>query len=261
MSVAVAHAVPAARYRFFLVWAWLLLLVAVTGFGPTFVVRPWSGAIDYATGAQTLPLHLVLHGCTLLAWYACLAIQATLVASGHVHLHRRLGKFGAVVAVAVVVSTIPTLAGFLPRVDAGLVLMHATPAQAALAMPRVASIVVPGSVGLLLFSILVAAAIRWRRWPDAHRRLMLFASLTIIGPALSPARLFGGVLASFPGPLLLFAMLAICAGYDLYTQRRLHRATGWSLAGIAIWLLAGTPPVVSSTAAASYVRWLSEVAG
>ena len=246
--------------KFYLVWAWLLLLIAVTGFGPSFTARYWSGATDYATGARTLPPHLVLHGCVLLGWFTWLALQTTLVAVRRVGWHRRLGVVGVLLAIAVVGTSIPALTAFLPRMTSGLTLMHATPEQAAQAMPRVASVVVPGSVGLLLFSVLVAAGVRWRRIPDVHRRLMLFASLAIIGPALSPVRLLGSLLAPFPAPLLLLAFIAACIANDLITLKQLHRATRWSLAGIAIWLISGAPPVVTSDVAAAYVRWLSEVA-
>ena len=76
---ATAAAAVSYRSRFFLVMAIVLFLPVAVGFGPTFFLRPWSGAKDYLGGP--FPVHLVIHGSVLSAWYLLFIVQTTLVAA------------------------------------------------------------------------------------------------------------------------------------------------------------------------------------
>jgi hypothetical protein len=85
------------------------------------------------------------------------------------------------------------------------------------------------------FAILVTSAILLRGRPEAHKRLMLIASITIIGPAL--ARISRWL--PFEGPFVLAVMLLLLAAlviHDLRATKRVHPAT---LIGGALSILLG----------------------
>jgi hypothetical protein len=101
-----------------------------------------------------------------------------------------------------------------------------------------------GNVGtIILFPILVATALWMRRRSDVHSRLMLLASMALVGPALGRMQAFPslwGITTSAPVITACFAILPIVAdlmlpltlvGHDLLTTRRLHRATLWGVLG------------------------------
>jgi hypothetical protein len=167
-------------------------------------------------------------------------------------VHRRFGVAGAVLAVAMIGMTIPAVR---------LIPAHFRSGHLSIDLPfdstAIAGIVWGDIASLLLFATFVATAIGLRARPEAHRRLMLLASISIVGPATArvgtllgwalaptavPAQTGIGVLVqSVVGlglPLLLVA-------HDLRATRRLHPATLWGVpaflaATLGAFILAGT---------------------
>jgi uncharacterized membrane protein YozB (DUF420 family) len=88
--------------------------------------------------------------------------------------------------------------------------------------------VVYANIGSLLsFATFLVAAVVLRRNSQTHKRLMLLASISIIGPAL--ARIsrwpgFGGEQGPFAGLVFLGFLLALVV-HDLLSRRRLHPST------------------------------------
>jgi hypothetical protein len=75
--------------------------------------------------------------------------------------------------------------------------------------------------------VLVTLAVVYRGRPDAHKRLMLLASISFMGPAvarISRWPLLGGEQGPFT-PAVLLGLLAAVVVYDLITLRRVHPAT------------------------------------
>jgi hypothetical protein len=93
-------------------------------------------------------------------------MQSFLVVSHRAQLHRRLGIAGGVLAAAIVVV------GWMTAVDA--LRRHVGPYGMD---PRTWFLSVP-LAGTLLFGTFVAVALVRRRSPDAHRRLMLLATIS-----------------------------------------------------------------------------------
>ena len=178
---ATAAAAVSHRSRFFLVMAIVLFLPVAVGFGPTFFLRPWSGAKDYLGGP--FPVHLVIHGSVLSAWYLLFIVQTTLVAAHRVDLHRRLGVIGVGLAVAVVVASVVTIVRSVPRAT-----ILGLPAEVSL------GIVLGDTAALVGFVAYVAGGVYLRRNAAAHKRLMLLAATVIVGPAFSTARPIGRAL-------------------------------------------------------------------
>lgn len=131
-----------------------------------------------------------------------------------VDLHRRLGIFGAVLAV-LVVMVVTT------------VIVEAQRRNFRLGHPRLAGMAFQLSI-VLVFAVLVAAAILLRRRSDFHKRLMLLACLSILSPGIVriPLRFIqsGGVFSLFG---LLDLCIIVCVVVDAFNHRRMHPAFAW----------------------------------
>ncbi|PZQ13222.1 MAG: hypothetical protein DI564_11995 [Rhodanobacter denitrificans] len=217
---------PAAtrRHRFFAAIALLMLAAVVAGFWGT-LFRP----------AEPLRPYLLVHGAIVAAWFGLFAMQTLLVAAGHTRLHRRLGVIGVCLAVAVVASSLYTMAN-LPANwrQQGIDLD---------AQRGLIGLILWGDFGALVaFGTLLICAVVERRRPDAHKRLMLLAMCSIMSPALirlaalPPFAGFDGVLLTMLGLLALGLSLI---AYDLVTLRRVHRATAW---GVPFFLVVHLAP-------------------
>jgi hypothetical protein len=91
-------------------------------------------------------------------------------------------------------------------------------------------------IALLVFSGLVGAAILLRRRGDYHKRLMLLATLSLLGPAFGRLTAYAKGLRgdSDIGVLLLCAGTVLaCAVVDKVRSHRLHPAFFWG--GVRYW--------------------------
>jgi hypothetical protein len=81
-------------------------------------------------------------------------------------------------------------------------------------------------LGLAFFSIFVIWGLLKRRDKVAHKRLMLFSTIAILGPAIN--RLPFAFIASAPAQGALFlAFPALIVAYDLISVKRLHRGSNY----------------------------------
>jgi hypothetical protein len=182
-----------------------IAIVVFVGFAPTYYLRSPS------TGGS-LPLHLHLHGALFSAWIGVLVVQAGLVAARRIAWHRALGRGGAVLAGLVAAAA--TAAGILTaRREAAGGLDVA--ARAFLTIPL---------FSMLVFSILVAAALACRFRPQAHKRLMLLATISVLD---APIARWPGAPDAFGVALLVDALIVIAIAYDALSQRRVHPAYLW----------------------------------
>jgi hypothetical protein len=154
------------------------------------------------------------------SWLVLFVTQTTLVAAHRTDIHRRLGIVGGVLAVLMILLGVTTA---IIRAKQG-----ATP------IPEVSplSFLVIPLGDMFVFSILIGAGFYYRRRPDVHKRLMLLATIAILGAAI--ARLPLAIMKA--GPPAFFGLTDVlvltCVAYDLVTLRRVHRAT--ALAGLLI---------------------------
>jgi asparagine N-glycosylation enzyme membrane subunit Stt3 len=105
---------------------------------------------------------------------------------------------------------------------------------------------------MVVFALLLIAALKLRRNKEAHKRLMLLAYSAILVAAVAR---FPGVLPL--GPLWFFGLtflpvLALGVSYDLVTRRRVHPAYLWG--GTLLILSVPVRLAISSTPA---WRWLA----
>jgi hypothetical protein len=226
---------PKDRRRYFVAAAAVLLAVVIAGFSRTFFGRAFLDV-------PPIPWYLIVHGFVLVSWFVLVVAQTSLVAAHRTDLHRRLGVLGAFVAAAVVVVALVALVRYPASVNA----QGSAFDGASLDPLLVRTIAWTDLAALATFVIYVAAALYWRRRSDVHKRLMLLASIAILGPAvgrIAPLLALVGApqwsqgsasLLLFVGPPLSLVI------YDLATRRRPHWVTvvgivaSWGLTGAAI---------------------------
>lgn len=188
-------------------------LVVFAGFARTYYAKA-------AFGTPELSALQHLHGLVMTAWFVLFIVQVRLAATARIQAHRRLGIYGLVVALLVVV--------------AGAAMALAPGRAAAARVPRHSP-----------------------RRPEYHKRLMVVATLSMLTAAIAripiDALQSGGLIAFFlVTDLLLLAFIAI----DTVRNRRLHPAYAWGfglvlLSEVARFAGAGTPQWIA------FAAWLT----
>lgn len=177
-------------------------------------------------GAPPLTLLVHVHGLLMTGWFVLFFTQACLIAAHRVTWHRRLGIFGAVYAVVLIVVGVTTALRFAARS------VH-DPAAGGFAI----LILGYDLVLLTVFALLVGAAIALRRRSDFHKRLMLLATLSLLSVAIGRIPLDFIQADTFRITLLLSDLCVIVPVLiDTIRNRILHPVFAW-----------GTLLVVAST--------------
>ncbi len=216
--------------------ATVIALVVFAGFSRTFFLKGLFGT-------RPLSLFFHIHGFVFSCWIILFIVQITLVATGRINVHRRLGIAGAILAVLMVVI------GLMAAIDSAR-RGFTTPGGP----PPLVFFVIP-VFDLVVFSTLVAAGLWLRRRSDSHKRLMLLATISILTPAI--ARL-PGIMAA--GPLAFLGLtdlfVVACFVYDWIGRGRVHRAFLWG--GLFIIVSQPVRFLIGGTAAwLAFARWLT----
>ena len=213
---------PAGRW-FFVGMALAMIATSIAGFLPA-IIEP-------ATRRAPLTLLAEAHGIVFLAWLLLYLSQSLLIAHGRVALHRTLGLTSVVLLVLMislgfVTTTAMVRRGFDlsgdqqidPHADGRTSLDAAAASEINFA-------------ALLTFIILAVAAICYRRRPAVHKRLMLFANITLMG---APITHLCGHIPSFrlsPGAyaaafeILYGGFLLAPVAYDYLIEKRVRFLT------------------------------------
>ena len=207
------------------------------GFARSFFLRPWFPSWP----APSEPVFYV-HGALFTGWLVLLIVQAVLVGARRIDVHRKLGWWGAALALAMVgVGTYGALvAARRPTGFTGI------------PVPGLQFLVIPVT-DMLLFASFTGLAIATRAKPQSHKRWMLLATINLLTAGIAR---WPGVLGG--SPLLFFGLtdlfVVALAAWDLQSRHRVHPAT---LVG-GLVLVASQPPrlAVSGTAAwLAFARW------
>lgn len=207
MFVPVQQTRPLPRY--FTIAAIAVTPIVIAGFVPLYTLRMLRHDPFLTPLVQA-------HGLVMASWIALFLVQTQLIARGRIDLHRRLGLFGAALLVPILTIGIPVL-----------LLAAARRAEGAHGAPFYLRLVAFDGVNLLLFAGLAAWAVAMRLRGDYHKRLMLLATLSLLGPAF-------GRLSSYANGMrgdndlavlvLMLTCLGVAAAVDIIGLRRLHPA-------------------------------------
>jgi hypothetical protein len=219
---------------FFPAMSSLLIVLVFLGFAPTYYLRPES--------AGAIPAYLHVHGAAMTTWFLLLLVQTTLIATRRRAVHRRLGIVGALVAAVIAVLN-------------PIVVVRSVPHLVATGDPiQLTALIVLADLLLVAnFVVLVSLAIRWRRYPETHSRMLLLASLAVSGPALG--RLSLNVLGTpFAGVIALMSLPLLAVVHDGVLMKRVHPASAWGAAAI-IGSVVLSVVVANTAAGATIVQW------
>lgn len=203
--------------RFFLGMAIVLLGLIFVGFAPTFFLKPLFGTPE-------LPIYLHIHAVVFTSWFVLFLVQASLIAKGNVALHRRIGMASGFLAGAIIISGLSVLYFRTMAFHDG----HSD-------LMRTTQLVWGNLSGLAAFGTFMGLGIWFRRRREVHKRFMLLASLSMIGPALarlatfepfqvSDARVVNDVVYGLGG---LAALLGAAVLYDVLRRGRPHPVVLW----------------------------------
>jgi hypothetical protein len=219
-------------------WAAIVAaLIIFVGFARTFYLKGMFST-------PTLSWLLLVHGTVMTLWFTLFIAQVRLVAADRTDLHRRLGRLGAILLVLILLVGVATAIAAARR--------GSTP------VPEVSPLMfmaVP-LADLVVFAILVGAALWNRRRSDTHKRLMLLATLSILTPGTARIPIGfiqQGGLPVFFGMMVLTVI--ICVAVDTVKHRRLHPAFGWGgalvIASVPLRLM-----VAGTAAWTQFATWL-----
>lgn len=188
--------------RFYAAVAILFPLAVLIGFGPTYYLK------GFFNGPALPSVVVHVHGLLMSVWVALFVTQVYLISSKQIKLHQKLGILGCVLAPIIVTAGIMT--GI-----AGAVRGATVPGVSPLGF-----LIVPiGDV--MVFAILFASAIYYRKNARNHKRLMLLTVLNFLPPALGRFPFeFAGTPPFFFGVPDLIAVG--CLAYDTWRNRKLN---------------------------------------
>lgn len=214
--------------NFFLLMVALLWLGILMGFVPDILHR--------VRVHRLFPAVVYFHGVVFVGWLSLLTVQVLLIRSRRVDLHRELGMVGTALYGAMLVLGITTSV----VVDYDLFgTPHSDPSFLSVQL-----------ADMLDFAVLGGLAIALRKSPDAHKRLMILATICIANAGFSRwwapglEKLFGDGYWGNWAQLYLsdFLLIAMVGSYDLMSRRRMYSAYVFGALGglgvefVAVWV-------------------------
>jgi hypothetical protein len=227
---------------YFVSMAVVMIVVSVVGFAPS-IVNP-----SRRLGAMTLLL--AVHGILFLLWLLLFLLQTILIAARRADLHRRMGIAAIVLLTALVpLSYVVTV----QMVRRGFDLSGDQ-------ISRTAPDALFGSIfnffAVVEFPLLAGAALVYRRRKEIHKRLMLFANISLMGPPITHFLGHFGLLTAFTVLAGLAAFFLSAVAGDYLRTRRVHPLT--ATLAILLFLLQPIQAIVGSTVAwHHFAAWLA----
>jgi FtsH-binding integral membrane protein len=236
-----ASKLPGRRFDhvFFSGMAGLMLVTVFVGFAHTY----------YFAGVFHAPLpNLIIHihGAAFSCWMLLLVAQTTLVSSGRVDIHRRLGIAGFLLACAMVVLGVMAATDSLVR-EAGPVGRD------------VKFFYIIPMTSILMFATLIVFAFRARSNPPEHKRLILAATISLMVAAIARWPFAVVYKHSATATLFSYIFLLLLMAYDLWSTHKVHRATLWATAFI-VFVTQVRVPIGQTAAWHAFAGWVQHLA-
>ena len=192
---------------FFSGMALLILATVFAGFARTYFLAGVFRA--------HLPATIIhIHGAAFSCWILLLVTQVSLVSAGRVDIHRKLGLAGFGLASLMVILGVLAATNGLERGMAPPGFPFG--AQTFYAIPL---------ADMLMFATLVFFAYRARSKPAWHKRFILISTIALMdAPTGRPP--FAAITGRpYMDSLFCVVFLLLLVGYDLWSMRKVHRAT------------------------------------
>ena len=161
------------------------LLAVLIGFAKTFI-------IPVATNSFTAPLLIHVHGAFAFAWILLFLTQTVLIHFHKYKIHQTLGIFGVFIAAGVMLTMVP----------AGLFVVQRDLKQG-FGESAYSSLIGVITSGIMFFCLVLTGVLK-RNVPEAHKRLMLLATIVVLWPAWFRFRHY---FPSVPRPDIWFALV------------------------------------------------------
>ena len=248
-------ALPAGRW-FFVGMALVMIATSIAGFLPAI--------IELDKRRAPLTLLAEAHGIVFFMWLLLYLAQSLLVANGRVDLHRRLGLTSIVLLAVMIPLGFTTTTAMVRR---GFDLsgdQHVDPHPDGQTSVDAPTSSVFNFSGLLAFIILAVAAIGYRRRPDVHKRLMLFANITLMTAPI--VHLLGHIQNTWLSPaayaaafaiLNILFLLAPVAG-DYLIEKRIRFLTAATAIGLFAFQVLVIFVISPSAAWHRFAEWMSQ---
>lgn len=196
---------------FFSGMAAVALIVVLVGFARTYFLAGLFRA--------PLPNRLVhIHGAAFTLWIILFITQISLVSARRVDLHRRLGLLGFGLAILMIVLGTLTASDRLAR--------HVAQPGRDAAEERAFYAVPLGD--MLMFSTFVYFGYRNRFRPAVHKRLMWFATLSLLDAGFDRWPVFDPYSLPLVNLICFTPLLLLLIGYDWWSTGKVQRVTIWS---------------------------------
>ena len=212
--MATATARPHPRYDnlFFFGMAAVALIVVLVGFARTYFL-----AGSFRAPLPNLLVHI--HGAAFTLWILLFIAQISLVTGRRVDLHRRLGLLVFVLAIVMILLGTVTASDRLARhvVQPGTDTLEEV--RAFYAVPL---------ADMLMFSTFVYFGYRHRFQPLVHKRLMLFATLSLLDAGFDRWPVFDPYSLPVVNLICFTPLLLLLVGYDWWSTGKVQRVTIFS---------------------------------
>jgi len=223
-----------------------ILLVLLVGFSRSFYLLPAFGSEPDWAAKEPI---FYIHGTVFTLWFALLACQTYLVRSRSLRLHRKLGYVGAGLGVIVVV--LGTYVALRAANRAGGFMGVPFPPQQFLTVPL---------ANMVLFASFLTLGVINRHKPASHKRLMLLASISLLGAPIARIPLMVPQLPFWLDAVVYTAFTVAMGYWDFETRGKVRPETLYGGPAIVVLTLAALP--IGSTAAwQNIATWMMSFAG
>lgn len=223
---------------FFSTMSLLILATVFAGFAATY----------YLAGVFRAPLPafiIHLHGAAFTCWILLLVAQTSLVSAGRTDIHRRLGIAGFFLACLMVVLGVLAATNSLVR--------NAGPAGRD---PKFFYII--PLTDMLIFATLIFFAFRFRSNPSTHKRLIFVGTVALMIAAIARWPIWSHR-DPITATLVSYVFLIMLVAYDLWSTRKVHRATIWAGAFL-IFVQQIRIPIGKTAAWHAFAAWVQSIA-